>query len=169
MRAVGLILKLIHNIQIFFTFFTLLHTKMSLPNTDFENFVKYRVIYVQQLLWHCVLQQPLFPSFLVFRLLWFCWCSWCLSSLFLCLCPFLQAYPEFVLTYLEELNEREEVTQTENRIHHGAWSAAHQEIDSSSAEEVTVLSQRQVRDIPFKNTFWKEKYQCGSQLISLNK
>ncbi|KFV58655.1 hypothetical protein N328_00640, partial [Gavia stellata] len=51
-------------------------------------------------------------------------------------CPFLQAYPEFVLTYLEELNEREEVTQTENRIHHGAWSAAHQEIDSSSAEEV---------------------------------
>ncbi|KFP67311.1 hypothetical protein N322_00577, partial [Cariama cristata] len=56
-------------------------------------------------------------------------------------CPFLQAYPEFVLTYLEELNEREEVTQTENRIHHGAWSAAHQRIDSSSAEEVTVLSQ----------------------------
>ncbi|KFP42783.1 hypothetical protein N324_12397, partial [Chlamydotis macqueenii] len=51
-------------------------------------------------------------------------------------CPFLQAYPEFVLTYLEELNEREEVTQTENRIHHGAWSAAHQEIDSRSAEEV---------------------------------
>ncbi|PKU41193.1 hypothetical protein llap_8505 [Limosa lapponica baueri] len=64
-----------------------------------------------------------------------------------------KAYPEFVLTYLEELNEREEVTQTENRIHHGAWSAAHQEIDSSSAEEVTVLSQRQVRDSPFKNTF----------------
>ncbi|KFQ45508.1 hypothetical protein N333_01361, partial [Nestor notabilis] len=51
-------------------------------------------------------------------------------------CPFLQAYPEFVLTYLEELNEREEVTQTENHIHHGAWSAAHQEIDSSSVEEV---------------------------------
>ncbi|KFO96833.1 hypothetical protein N300_06590, partial [Calypte anna] len=51
-------------------------------------------------------------------------------------CPFLQAYPEFVLTYLEELNEREEVTQTENCIHHGAWSAAHQETDSSSAEEV---------------------------------
>ncbi|KFO10336.1 hypothetical protein N312_03963, partial [Balearica regulorum gibbericeps] len=54
-------------------------------------------------------------------------------------CPFLQAYPEFVLTYLEELNGREEVTQTENRIHHGPWSAAHQETDSSSAEEVTVL------------------------------
>ncbi|KFV19464.1 hypothetical protein N340_01064, partial [Tauraco erythrolophus] len=51
-------------------------------------------------------------------------------------CPFLQTYPEFVLTYLEELNEREEVTQTENCIHHGAWSAAYQEIDSSSAEEV---------------------------------
>ncbi|KAM9555547.1 doublecortin domain-containing protein 1 [Guaruba guarouba] len=55
-----------------------------------------------------------------------------------------QAYPEFVLTYLEELNKREDVTQTENCIHHGAWSAAHQEIDSSSVEEVTVLSQRQV-------------------------
>ncbi|XP_064278708.1 doublecortin domain-containing protein 1-like isoform X2 [Passer domesticus] len=54
------------------------------------------------------------------------------------------AYPEFVLTYLEELNEREEVTQTENHIHHGAWAAAHQETDSSSAEEVTALSQRQV-------------------------
>ncbi|KAM6308969.1 LOW QUALITY PROTEIN: doublecortin domain-containing protein 1 [Aegotheles albertisi] len=53
-----------------------------------------------------------------------------------------KAYPEFILTYLEELNEREEVTQTENRIHHEAWSAAHR--DSSSAEEVTVLSQRQV-------------------------
>ncbi|KFP47624.1 hypothetical protein N323_11481, partial [Cathartes aura] len=51
-------------------------------------------------------------------------------------CPFLQAYPEFVLTYLEELNEREEVTQTVNCIHHGAWSAARQETDSSSAEEV---------------------------------
>ncbi|XP_050752968.1 doublecortin domain-containing protein 1 [Gymnogyps californianus] len=55
-----------------------------------------------------------------------------------------RAYPEFVLTYLEELNEREEVTQTVNCIHHGAWSAARQETDSSSAEEVTVLSQRQV-------------------------
>uniref|UniRef100_A0A8C4VHJ2 Doublecortin domain containing 1 n=1 Tax=Gopherus evgoodei TaxID=1825980 RepID=A0A8C4VHJ2_9SAUR len=46
------------------------------------------------------------------------------------------AYPEFVLTYLEELNVREEVTQMEHHIHHGAWSTAHQEIESSSAEEV---------------------------------
>ncbi|CAM5121103.1 unnamed protein product [Eretmochelys imbricata] len=55
-----------------------------------------------------------------------------------------KAYPEFVLTYLEELNVREEVTQMEHQIHHGAWSTAHQEIESSSAEEVTVPSQRQV-------------------------
>ncbi|XP_067388214.1 doublecortin domain-containing protein 1 [Emydura macquarii macquarii] len=54
-----------------------------------------------------------------------------------------KAYPEFVLTYLEELNVREEVTQMEHHIHHGAWSTAHQEIESSSAEEVTVPSQRQ--------------------------
>uniref|UniRef100_A0A8D2IPH2 Doublecortin domain containing 1 n=1 Tax=Varanus komodoensis TaxID=61221 RepID=A0A8D2IPH2_VARKO len=54
----------------------------------------------------------------------------------LCLCPFLQAYPEFVLTYLEELNVREEVTQTEYHTHHGAQSAVHQETDSNSAEEV---------------------------------
>ncbi|KYO21952.1 hypothetical protein Y1Q_0000604 [Alligator mississippiensis] len=55
-----------------------------------------------------------------------------------------KTYPEFVLTYLEELNVREEVTRTENHINHGAWSTAHQEADSSSAEEVTVPSQRQV-------------------------
>uniref|UniRef100_A0A8C8SUR1 Doublecortin domain containing 1 n=1 Tax=Pelusios castaneus TaxID=367368 RepID=A0A8C8SUR1_9SAUR len=47
-----------------------------------------------------------------------------------------KAYPEFVLTYLEELNVREEVTQMEHHIHHGAWSTAHQKIESSSAEEV---------------------------------
>ncbi|KFV73495.1 hypothetical protein N308_15394, partial [Struthio camelus australis] len=58
-------------------------------------------------------------------------------------CPFLQAHPEFVVTYLEELYGKEEVTQTENCIHHGAWSAAHPEIDSSSADKVTVSSQRQ--------------------------
>lgn len=143
--------------------------KRSLFNPDFEKFVKHKVVSMQELLWHWHINSHFSHCSLVFRLLWFCWCSWCFSSLFLCLCPFLQAYPEFVLTYLEELNEREEVTQTENRIHHGAWSAAHQEIDSSSAEEVTVLSQRQVRDSPFKNTFWKEKYQSGSQLISLKK
>uniref|UniRef100_A0A8C3T3Y3 Doublecortin domain containing 1 n=1 Tax=Chelydra serpentina TaxID=8475 RepID=A0A8C3T3Y3_CHESE len=47
-----------------------------------------------------------------------------------------KAYPEFVLTYLEELNVRDEVTQMEPHIHHGAWSTAHQEIESSAAEEV---------------------------------
>uniref|UniRef100_H3AWR1 Doublecortin domain-containing protein n=1 Tax=Latimeria chalumnae TaxID=7897 RepID=H3AWR1_LATCH len=46
-----------------------------------------------------------------------------------------KAYPEFVLTYLEELNVKEDVTQTEHRSHQGAWSTADQETDSSSAEE----------------------------------
>ncbi|XP_075783900.1 doublecortin domain-containing protein 1 isoform X4 [Pelodiscus sinensis] len=55
-----------------------------------------------------------------------------------------KAYPAFVLTYLEELNVREEVTQMEHNIHHGVWSPAHQDIESSSAEEVIVPSQRQV-------------------------
>ncbi|XP_060622229.2 doublecortin domain-containing protein 1-like [Anolis sagrei] len=54
-----------------------------------------------------------------------------------------KAYPEFVLTYLEELNVREEVTQTEYCTHHGAESAVHQETDSNAAEEVMVSSQRQ--------------------------
>ncbi|XP_043915104.1 doublecortin domain-containing protein 1-like [Protopterus annectens] len=48
----------------------------------------------------------------------------------------LLAYPEFVLTYLEELNAKEEVAQTENHSHFGAWATAHQETDSSSTEEV---------------------------------
>ncbi|KAJ6665117.1 hypothetical protein lerEdw1_005348 [Lerista edwardsae] len=60
------------------------------------------------------------------------------------LCPFLQAYPEFVLTYLEELNVREEVTQMEYHTHHGVQSASHQEAVSNSVEEVTVSSPRQV-------------------------
>ncbi|XP_072841944.2 doublecortin domain-containing protein 1 isoform X1 [Pogona vitticeps] len=58
-------------------------------------------------------------------------------------CIHSKAYPEFVLTYLEELNVREEVTQTEYCTHHGAQSAGHQETDSNAAEEVTVPSQRQ--------------------------
>ncbi|RLV90078.1 hypothetical protein DV515_00014558, partial [Chloebia gouldiae] len=73
------------------------------------------------------------------------------------------AYPEFVLTYLEELNEREEVTQTENHIHHGAWAAAHQEIDSSSAEEVTALSHRQVSDSPAKKKKTKKNVSNPNQ------
>lgn len=128
-----------------------------------------KVLSRQELLWHWCIHSHFSHCSLVLRLLWFCWCGWCFSSLSLCLCHFLQAYPEFVLTYLEELNEREKVTQTENHIHHEAWAAAHQEIDSSSAEEVTVLSQRQVTDSPFKNTFWKEKYHCGSLFPKNNK
>ncbi|XP_060118368.1 doublecortin domain-containing protein 1 [Heteronotia binoei] len=59
-------------------------------------------------------------------------------------CIHSKAYPKFVLTYLEELNVKEEVTQMEYHTHHGAQSAIHLETDSNSAEEVTVLSQRQV-------------------------
>ncbi|XP_077178070.1 doublecortin domain-containing protein 1 isoform X2 [Paroedura picta] len=59
-------------------------------------------------------------------------------------CIHSKAYPEFVLTYLEELNVKEEVTQMEHHTHHGAQSAVHLEADRNSAEEVTVLSQRQV-------------------------
>ncbi|RXM31732.1 Doublecortin domain-containing protein 5 [Acipenser ruthenus] len=44
-----------------------------------------------------------------------------------------KAYSEFVLTYLEELNVREEVTQTEK--HHGAWSTEGPETGCSSANE----------------------------------
>ncbi|XP_042315501.1 doublecortin domain-containing protein 1 [Sceloporus undulatus] len=50
-------------------------------------------------------------------------------------CIHSKAYPEFVLTYLEELNVREEVTQTEYHTHHGGQSALHQEADSNIAEE----------------------------------
>ncbi|XP_072873618.1 doublecortin domain-containing protein 1 isoform X2 [Chlorocebus sabaeus] len=42
-------------------------------------------------------------------------------------CIYSKAYPQFVLTYLEELNAQVDVTQTENHFHHGAWTTAHQE------------------------------------------
>ncbi|XP_011791802.1 PREDICTED: uncharacterized protein LOC105507765 [Colobus angolensis palliatus] len=47
-----------------------------------------------------------------------------------------KAYPQFVLTYLEELNAQVDVTQTEYHIHHGAWTTAHQEHGRNLAEEV---------------------------------
>ncbi|XP_066556615.1 doublecortin domain-containing protein 1 isoform X2 [Amia ocellicauda] len=50
---------------------------------------------------------------------------------------FSKAHCEFVLTYLEELNVREEVTQRERHNHHGARPAQWQEADSSAAEEVS--------------------------------
>ncbi|GAB5577690.1 doublecortin domain-containing protein 1 isoform X1 [Prionailurus iriomotensis] len=49
-------------------------------------------------------------------------------------CIYSKAYPQFVLTYLEELNAQVDVTQTEYHIHHGAWTKAHH--GSSLAEEV---------------------------------
>ncbi|XP_042089242.1 doublecortin domain-containing protein 1 [Ovis aries] len=51
-------------------------------------------------------------------------------------CIYSKAYPQFVLTYLEELNVQVDVTQTEYHLHHGAWTTAHQEHGSSLAEEV---------------------------------
>ncbi|XP_043337472.1 doublecortin domain-containing protein 1 [Cervus canadensis] len=51
-------------------------------------------------------------------------------------CIYSKAYPQFVLTYLEELNVQVDVTQTEYHLHHGAWTTAHQEHGSSFAEEV---------------------------------
>ncbi|XP_057604238.1 doublecortin domain-containing protein 1 [Hippopotamus amphibius kiboko] len=51
-------------------------------------------------------------------------------------CIYSKAYPQFVLTYLEELNAQVDVTQTEYHLHHGAWTADHQEHGSSLAEEV---------------------------------
>ncbi|XP_061057515.1 doublecortin domain-containing protein 1 isoform X2 [Eubalaena glacialis] len=50
-------------------------------------------------------------------------------------CIYSKAYPQFVLTYLEELNAQD-VTQTKYHLHHGAWTTAHQEHGSSLAEEV---------------------------------
>ncbi|XP_066492130.1 doublecortin domain-containing protein 1 [Tiliqua scincoides] len=67
-----------------------------------------------------------------------------------------KAYPEFVLTYLEELNVREEVTQMEYHTHHGAQSASHQETVSDSAEEVIVSSPRQVLQNNVSNCNEKE-------------
>ncbi|XP_039075252.1 doublecortin domain-containing protein 1-like [Hyaena hyaena] len=49
-------------------------------------------------------------------------------------CIYSKAYPQFVLTYLEELNVQVDVTQTEYHIHHVAGATAHH--GSSLAEEV---------------------------------
>ncbi|XP_054441943.1 doublecortin domain-containing protein 1 [Pteronotus mesoamericanus] len=50
-------------------------------------------------------------------------------------CIYSKAYPQFALTYLEELTAQMDVSQTENRVHCGAWTTAHQEHGSSLAEE----------------------------------
>ncbi|XP_057173224.1 doublecortin domain-containing protein 1 [Ursus arctos] len=51
-------------------------------------------------------------------------------------CIYSKAYPQFVLTYLEELTGQVDVTQTEYHIHHGARTTTHQEHGGSLAEEV---------------------------------
>uniref|UniRef100_A0A673TVL5 Doublecortin domain containing 1 n=1 Tax=Suricata suricatta TaxID=37032 RepID=A0A673TVL5_SURSU len=49
-------------------------------------------------------------------------------------CIYSKAYPQFVLTYLEELHAPVDVTQTEDHIHHGAGTTVHH--GNSLAEEV---------------------------------
>ncbi|XP_022362915.1 uncharacterized protein LOC111149926 [Enhydra lutris kenyoni] len=51
-------------------------------------------------------------------------------------CIYSKAYPQFVLTYLEELTAQVDMTQTEYHIHRGAQTTTHQENGSSLAEEV---------------------------------
>ncbi|XP_038310280.1 doublecortin domain-containing protein 1 isoform X4 [Canis lupus familiaris] len=51
-------------------------------------------------------------------------------------CIYSKAYPQFVLTFLEELTAQVDVTQTEYHIHHGARTTTHQEHGSSLTEEV---------------------------------
>lgn len=54
-------------------------------------------------------------------------------------CPF-QAYPQFVLTYLEDLTASVDVSQADNHIHHRDWTTAHQQHGSPSEEEVSVVA-----------------------------
>lgn len=79
------------------------------------------------------------------------------STVLFCFFHSLQAYPQFVLTYLEELNVQVDVTQTEYHLHHGAWTADHQEHGSSLAEEVSVVSQRQDRARSLKDILKRGK------------
>ncbi|XP_044922016.1 doublecortin domain-containing protein 1 isoform X1 [Mustela putorius furo] len=51
-------------------------------------------------------------------------------------CIYSKVYPQFVLTYLEELTAQVDMTQTEYHIHRGARTTTHQEHGSSLAEEV---------------------------------
>ncbi|KAM4846117.1 LOW QUALITY PROTEIN: doublecortin domain-containing protein 1 [Thomomys bottae] len=51
-------------------------------------------------------------------------------------CIYSKAYPQFVLTYLEELNTNMDVTQTEFHIHHGIWTTEHQECGRSVTKEI---------------------------------
>ncbi|XP_045871812.1 doublecortin domain-containing protein 1 [Meles meles] len=51
-------------------------------------------------------------------------------------CIYSKAYPQFVLTYLEELTAQVDMTQTGYHIHRGARTPTHQEHGSSLAEEV---------------------------------
>ncbi|XP_078539864.1 doublecortin domain-containing protein 1 [Lissotriton helveticus] len=46
-----------------------------------------------------------------------------------------QAYPEFVMTFLEGKNVSGEVTEGEHQLHHWAWPDTRQETDSSSSAE----------------------------------
>nr|XP_042131796.1 doublecortin domain-containing protein 1 isoform X2 [Peromyscus maniculatus bairdii]XP_042131797.1 doublecortin domain-containing protein 1 isoform X2 [Peromyscus maniculatus bairdii]XP_042131798.1 doublecortin domain-containing protein 1 isoform X2 [Peromyscus maniculatus bairdii]XP_042131799.1 doublecortin domain-containing protein 1 isoform X2 [Peromyscus maniculatus bairdii] len=50
-------------------------------------------------------------------------------------CIYSKAYPQFVLTYLEDLISPVDVNQTEDHIHHRAWTTAHQEHGKPCVEE----------------------------------
>ncbi|KAL6035341.1 hypothetical protein STEG23_033079, partial [Scotinomys teguina] len=50
-------------------------------------------------------------------------------------CIYSKAYPQFVLTYLEDLTAPVDVNQTEDHIHHKAWTTAHQEHGKPCVEE----------------------------------
>lgn len=51
-------------------------------------------------------------------------------------CIYSQAYPQFVLTYPKDLTASVDVSQTDDHIHHGDWTTAHQHHGSPSEEEV---------------------------------
>ncbi|KAM8812686.1 doublecortin domain-containing protein 1 [Rhynchonycteris naso] len=51
-------------------------------------------------------------------------------------CIYSKAYPQFVLTYLEELGVQTNETPTEYHRHHGTWTTAHLEHGNHLAEEV---------------------------------
>ncbi|KAM5248426.1 LOW QUALITY PROTEIN: doublecortin domain-containing protein 1 [Ctenodactylus gundi] len=51
-------------------------------------------------------------------------------------CIYSKAHPQFVLTYLEELTTRVDVTQRECHVHHDAWTTTPQECGRDLAEEV---------------------------------
>ncbi|XP_051046374.1 doublecortin domain-containing protein 1-like, partial [Phodopus roborovskii] len=59
-------------------------------------------------------------------------------------CIYSKAYPQFVLTYLEELTAPRDVSQTEDHSHHRAWTTAHQEHGRPCVEKVSVVARGKI-------------------------